>query len=486
VAIVPVPATYAQQIKTLDLASQKLVLADYLNQWENLETSGEWDGWSYHACGVSDTPQITANKTWTHVASIYSPLIGLYDASDDAVIEYHIRLAQASGIDAFVVEWDGILNYYDFPTINENFASLLKVAERLGFGVAILYDAYRFYVGATSGGTGRKLLERTTALKAIQDDLAYAIQKYGSSSAYLKIRGQPVIFTGTGLNSLEVTEWAQIIGSLNNEGYTAYYIAQQAYQNDMAYYPTFNGFSPWLDWTPDPISFINDRAALLSEFQSLYGIHWGLSVWPGFDNSRVNAWCSPSGVTRFSRLNGALYNRTWTTAIQNAPEWVYITTWNDWNEATIIEPSTQFRYQYLYATAYYSAQFKGQTPDYDGIPVPLAIYNATLALRQAQAEGRTVGLDSANQTLNMAEQAFQTGQYSSALTYANQAYQLANKATSPPISTITSPTSSEMSTPSEMSGGQMFLSSLPEWYWLLLSTIMVAGVILIIVVRRRK
>ena len=137
------------QRESLDLATRPLVLADYLNQWSTPQ-SYEWDGWAFHECGISDTPGLTINGTWANLASVYTPLIGPYDASDEAVIEYHVRLAQASGIDAFVVDWDGLTAFNDFQRINTNFKEMLKVAEIRGFGVAIDYDAMRFYVGHTA------------------------------------------------------------------------------------------------------------------------------------------------------------------------------------------------------------------------------------------------------------------------------------------------------------------------------------------------
>ena len=421
-----------------DLATRRLVLADYLNDWSNPSVSIRWDGWDY-GCGKGHDPNHVYPNGTRDIASVYYPIIGPYDAGDDAVMEYHIRLAQAAGIDGFVVEWDGTKIFHDFPDVNSRFERLLKTAERLGFGVAVLYDAYRYYVGSTTKPQLGLIPNRPEVLRAIHDDLAFVIREYGSSALYLRFNGKPVIFSGNGIDSLKPTEWAQVFQILQNEGLTAYY-ASQGDQSTLSYYPQYQGFSPWISvgailrGDTTPLDFINDQTSTIRRFGR--GISWGVSVWPGFDDSPVQGWCT--STRQVDRAKGKLYNLTWTAAIQNKPTWIYIITFNDWNEGTIIEPSMQFGYQYLAATAYYTAKFKNLQTNYSAIPVPFLIYNATLAVRQAQTDGRIIGLDAANQTLQQAEQAFQFGQYSEATSLAKQATMFALQATAPPSTTSSS------------------------------------------------
>jgi len=462
---------------SVDLATQRLVLATYLNNWE---AGGGWDGWSYHACGVRHYPGTIYPNGTRDVASVYYPLIGAYDAGDEAVMEYHIRLAQASGIDVFVVDWDGVQGFGDFPRINTNFLKLLRVAEKMGFSLAIDYDAGRYYVGRyTVPGSGL-IPDRARALQAIHDDLVYAIKRFGSSSAYLRFGGKPVIFSFADF-ALKPSEWSTILGALANEGLSAYYVSMNAVLKS---YPPFQGFFPWIDANAiirhetDSVSFINDWADQFRSFSMYHQITWGLAVWPGFDDSPVNGWCGGSRV--IGRNNGLLYNQTWTAAIRNGPQWVHVVTFNDWNEGTIVEPSLEFGYQYLYATAYFAARFKSQQPSYDAIPVPLAIYNATLAIRAAESQGRAVGLDDARAKLDQAKNSFDSKEYSESLTLAKQALELANKATVPL-------TSSTRITTVTSSSSNVIQTSLLKYEWYLLpAAVLVVGVIFMIVRRVRR
>jgi len=59
------------------------------------------------------------------------------------------------------------------------------------------------------------------------------------------------------------------------------------------------------------------------------------------------------------RLDGAYYRRTWEAALASDPDWILITTWNEWWETTHIEPSQAFGALYLELTREYAARWKG-------------------------------------------------------------------------------------------------------------------------------
>jgi glycoprotein endo-alpha-1,2-mannosidase len=326
-----------------------------------------------------------------------------------------MQLAQASGINGFVVDWNGINQMSDFPRVDSNFIQMLNLAEKEGFGLAIDYDAVKYYVGDKNFANSGLIHNQTDVLNAVHDDLAFAIRQFGESRSYMRYNGEPIIFV-FGPYSLSPSEWEQVTGRLKSEGLNAYYLSMQADDLSLnSYYPQFQGFFPWIpayaimQREVTSVSYMADRGSALQKFNATHRINMGMGVWPGFDDSPVGGWCGQKGATKVSRMTGTLYNQTWEEALKFNPNFIHVVTFNDWNEGTIIEPSIQFGYQYLYATAYYSAQFKGLPQSYEGIPVPLAIYNATLTTRQAQHDGRTTGLDAATQMLTQAEQAFQSG-----------------------------------------------------------------------------
>jgi hypothetical protein len=102
-------------------------------------------------------------------------------------------------------------------------------------------------------------------------------------------------------------------------------------------------------------------------------------VWPGFDDRN----CSWGQNRLIDRKNGDTYNSTWSYPINYSGtlplKWVYIETWNDWNEGSEIEPSTEFDYQYLISTSDHIKAFNGKTMSTDNLKFEAAkkIYAAS-------------------------------------------------------------------------------------------------------------
>ena len=90
-----------------------------------------------------------------------------------------------------------------------------------------------------------------------------------------------------------------------------------------------------------------------------------LTVIPGYDDTKIR---EPGlAVGRFS---GEVYNVQWEAAISAAPDWVLITSWNEWPEGSQIEPSSEDGDRYLKLTAEHATRFKAQHADTSSDPTP--------------------------------------------------------------------------------------------------------------------
>jgi hypothetical protein len=79
------------------------------------------------------------------------------------------------------------------------------------------------------------------------------------------------------------------------------------------------------------------------------------TVMPGYDDrstGRGNAFA-------IGRENGAYYERSWQAAIGSAPDWIIITSFNEWPEGTYIEPSRAHGARFLELTGAWAAAFRG-------------------------------------------------------------------------------------------------------------------------------
>jgi hypothetical protein len=83
---------------------------------------------------------------------------------------------------------------------------------------------------------------------------------------------------------------------------------------------------------------------------------WTAGVLPGWDESRV---LPPRPTPKvFPRQDGALYETSWQGAIASNPDWITITSYNEWFEGTQIEPGESYGNQYLDLTRQWVQQYK--------------------------------------------------------------------------------------------------------------------------------
>ena len=61
--------------------------------------------WTYPASETNALARIEHKPGEPPPSSVFRPLVGLYDSADPEVAEWHVQLAKAAGIDAFLVDW---------------------------------------------------------------------------------------------------------------------------------------------------------------------------------------------------------------------------------------------------------------------------------------------------------------------------------------------------------------------------------------------
>jgi len=105
---------------------------------------------------------------------------------------------------------------------------------------------------------------------------------------------------------------------------------------------------------------------IVNQYNAAHGTTrlWTAGVIPGWDESKVQPRRNPIKV--FPRRDGAMYEEDWRAAIASNPEWVTITSFNEWFEDTQIEPSTSYGNLYLDLTRKYSNLWKNGPDPCDG------------------------------------------------------------------------------------------------------------------------
>jgi glycoprotein endo-alpha-1,2-mannosidase len=221
----------------------------------------------------------------------YFPTRGLYSSSSAKVVLAQMREIAATGVGTLVVSWWG----FDSPE-HERLLLVEQAATRYGLEVAIHIEPYR----------GR------TPARAAED-----IEK-------LRREGGFTEFYVYDVDRDPTAAWAEALGSLSNVrvlGHTTLVGRAKA--------SGFDGL-----YTYDVVTWNGALFKRLCTQAHAAGLLCAPSVGPGYD-ARL---ATRHEVVR-PRNSGLTYDRLWKTALKAGADIVTITSYNEWQEGTQIEPA---------------------------------------------------------------------------------------------------------------------------------------------------
>jgi hypothetical protein len=295
-----------------------------------------------------------------------------YISADRATMGRHIDQARAAGIDALIVAWYGPNG--DSNQTEANLRALLDEAAGRGFRIGILFETDSPFLGDPGSVSGA---------------LQHALSVHAAHPAYLRVDGRPVIFFWrSGLYG--VGTWAGIRSQVD-PGNSSLWIGEGV---DTSQLSVFDGHYLYSNtWNPPAdLTSVNQKfGGRVAEMRQATGAPklWVATVMPGYNDTGVRP---NSGFAR-GRDGGAYYGQSWQAAMASSPNWVVVTSFNEWPEGTYIEPSVAYGDAYLGLTAQYAGQFRagGGAPLTAAGPVPQLAVEATPEASPA-ASGEAVEL----------------------------------------------------------------------------------------------
>jgi hypothetical protein len=261
-----------------------------------------------------------------------------YVYSDPQVIARQIDQAKSAGIDGFIASWWGPGDYTD-----KNLKTLLDVAQKKDFKVFIYFETLQ-----SNGPLSADEIYRW---------LSYAIPAYRDAPAYMKWDGKPVIaFYNSGL--VPLATWKDVFTRLRAQGLD---LAALAMGLDAANLDIFDGYHAYGVITIKDLAQADAQAARAAHNAPLLAEQpapklWAATLQPGYDERLIPG---RAGLV-VDRKDGAYYQATMQAAAASSPDWIFITSWNEWWENTYIEPGKLYGDQYLQLTRAFAAQWKGQ------------------------------------------------------------------------------------------------------------------------------
>jgi hypothetical protein len=299
-------------------------------------------------------------ETWTNPELLDRPATR-YSTDDAAYVLRTMREAKSAGIDGMIVSWQG-------GDVGDGFNArrmelVLNAAERLGMTACTYLEtpaANREHVYGTLPA------DPDTVFEWIAD----IVDRYGAHPAHLRVDGRPVVFVYTAW-MLAPNVWDSLAERLRRSGRNPLILGEGI-------------DAPWLDPLAGTYRYINidppadvERDAVVRSLRTrTYHLLtparggrriWAASVSPGYDESRLSD--RPLARVR-DRRGGAYYDDQWRAALASAPDWVLITSWNEWWENTHIEPGERYGDLYLRQTKAWVELFHGSRSASPERPLP--------------------------------------------------------------------------------------------------------------------
>jgi glycoprotein endo-alpha-1,2-mannosidase len=261
-------------------ASSSRVSIFYYPWYSTPVRDGEWAHWyvEYDGEAVLSTP--------------YFPARGLYSSSNAKIVAAQMREIAASGVDTVIVSWWG----FDSPE-HERLQLVAGSARQHGLAIAIHVEPYDDRTPARAAEDITRLQEEG----GFADYFIYDADRDPAvawAEALAPLRGVARIFGHTTL-----------VGRAKASGFDGLY-------------------------TYDVVTWNGSLFRRLCTQAHSAGLLCAPSVGPGYD-----ARLATRGEAVRPRLHGETYDRMWKTAIRANADLVTITSYNEWQEGTQIEPA---------------------------------------------------------------------------------------------------------------------------------------------------
>jgi len=384
------------------------------------------------------------------IASTVYPLVGMQSDLDPDYQEYQVLLAKTAHIDAFIVDW--VLP--GRSTWEIGLKSLRETARKYGLKIGVDFIASSYFKWI--GNYRPDLKTREKKVEGYKECVQYMLDQFYSHETALRVNGHPLIFLFGGARPEEFRRikshpyrlppglkepWFVLRARVGPKWkHTRYGYRQWA--------GILEGMFGWIALnfrlTGKPIppemqrivdGFIDSDDAV--EYQKRVTIQndryfrkgfWKIrinSACPGFDNRGCAGWGET--LRMLPRENGETYRKQWQWIVENRDriDAVLCVTWNDYTEATSVEPTVEHGLRDLLMTERYTAAFKGIESDPSGVPLPVELFR----LRKKQRFFEAVGLATGGlaRKLDEAALAISRSDYKTAERLLKQASELARR-----------------------------------------------------------
>ena len=273
------------------------------------------------------------------------------------MIEYHALLMKLAGIDGVILDWYGTADYFDYASIHHHASAFVGQAAKTGLQIAVCYEDQTI-AKLVEGGRlkpSQRTVEHARRVKIewLANDTGFA------ESWYLRLDGRPVLLS-FGRDGLTDSEWQRVLNGSPNA---------PTYFSENSRRTAATGAFDW------PVPQLGPKAQ--------DGFYKEAKLWPAgiavafprfhdiYEQAKIHkSWGA------IEDNDGKTFTATLETALKSGLPLVQISTWNDWGEGTVIEPSIEFGYRDLATVQQLRRQFiePGFPCQLEDLRLPLRLY----------------------------------------------------------------------------------------------------------------
>lgn len=254
------------------------------------------------------------------IASWYHPLTGAYASGDPDILAYQCLLMKYSGIDGVIVDWYGSNADNTTARHTYNTEALFQEIEKTGLQFAVCYE---------DNSLG------SADIEAARTDMTYLSSKFFYSENYVRIDGHPLLLDFGPQKIQDPHSWTRVFQILSTK---PYFLALNGFTQYCSNEEDQNSMGEFLWVNPNPSQWYQEAK---SKFHYVMG-----GAMPGFKDYYKEGGAG-NGYTSYDDEGGKLLVNQLNEAKNAGLPSVQISTWNDYGEGTIIEPTKENGYRSL-------------------------------------------------------------------------------------------------------------------------------------------
>lgn len=313
--------SYGQNDKVTDPVNFK-VHAFYYGWFGNPEFDGKYNNWNH--------PIIPhyLDTTWNNAGSFpggddiganFYPALGCYSSNDPEIISKHMKLMKEAGIGVVAISWWGKSSFTD-KSVSIYLDKAQEYGLKLTFHIEPVYKTVEEF---------RELVE-------------YISLEYASHPAIFKHNGKLFYYVYDS-GKVKYHEWSKLLNkdgelSIRNTPSDATFIGHWERVRDGGFIikSGFDGFYTYYASENFMYGCTSSNWPAMAEFAKENKLLFIPCPGPGYIDTRIRPWNTRNTQ---SREAGKYYERMFMNAVNVNPDFIGITSFNEWHEGTQIEPA---------------------------------------------------------------------------------------------------------------------------------------------------